>query len=166
MPGAEALGLAASLARHWSPWHLATNAVAITLLAVAIARRDGTVALGRVSMLAFALQVAVLAWRSGAIESRGSSGFAWALGAFILARHLGGLRAAILVALAWACMPEVSPVLPVGIAPDHALHAAGAIAGLLAAIQAPARASISSLLRLTNAAGSSSCPPSASRAWS
>lgn len=161
---AEAWRLAASLASHWSALHFATNAAAISLLARVVARRDGLGALGMVLLAGFAVQLAALAWVSDATEYRGSSGFAWALAAFILARRLGPAAASLLLLAGWACMPSTSPVLPPGVTADPAMHAAGALAGLLAAQLSRARPSIRSLLRLTNSAGSSSCPPSASKA--
>lgn len=137
---------AASLAAHWTPAHAVANASAIAALGALVAWREGAEAVARVLILAFGLQMLVLlAGGSAGHEYRGASGFAWALAAYALARSAPRSPvAAALVGFAavgyWAAGAAgaiASPLLPEGVEASATMHAAGALAGLIAAAGPP-----------------------------
>lgn len=125
--------LARAIASHWSVAHLVANAGALLVLGAAIAWREGCKVLVILLTISFVSQVATLAWLSDATEYRGLSGIACALAAFALVRSVGPRWTVVLVTAWWATR-TTSSVLPHGVLPDPAMHAAGFATGLLAAM--------------------------------
>ena len=133
--------LATGFLVHWSPSHAAANAMAVGMLALVVARREGIEALARIALAAFAAQALALVCLSGASEYRGASGFAYAIGAYMLVRSVAqkpwqsGVIAVAGIGYLFAAGTSAiaSPWLPRDVRPDIAVHLAGALAGSLAA---------------------------------